>query len=65
MLSALLMIIVRINSHILAQTHTRLRSEEKMVIEKSGPVADTDTRKGSLNLFPNTRSVSVNFVLIQ
>lgn len=54
-----------INSHILAQTHTRLRSEEKMVIEKSGPVADTDTRKGSLNLFPNTRSVSVNFVLIQ
>ena len=54
-----------INSHILAQTHTRLRSEEKMVIEKSGPVADTDTRKGSLNLFPNTRLVSVNFVLIQ
>lgn len=53
MLSAWLMIIVRINSHILAQTRTRLRSEEKkMVIEISGPVADTDTRKGSLNLFP-------------
>ena len=41
-----------INSHILAQTHTRLRSEEKNGNRNIWSVADTDTRKGSLNLFP-------------